>query len=262
MSPDDQLLFPLDLPVVSAREDDLPASGDREPAKDPADQLLIPFDHRVASARADFFEAPSNRDAFAWLDRWPDWLSSTLVLYGPPGCGKTHLARIWAERAEAIWLDRPLAPDERPARARTFVIDDVAIGCSDEVAFFQFYNWLVGERGHLLLTARSAPAAWPVRLPDLGSRLRAAPAIQIGPPDDTLLSNLLRKLFDDRQLAVSHSVISYMLIRMERSFAAARSLVMTLDEWSLERHREISIPLVRELFDQVNDEAPEPRQTS
>lgn len=224
------------------------------------DQLLLRFAHQPASDRESFLPAPCNRDALAWLDRWPDWPSCTLVLYGPSGCGKTHLASIWAARADARWLERPPPIGARPATIRTFVLDDVdqAVRCpDDEIALLQFYNWVVERKGHMLLTARRPVAGWALNLPDLTSRLRAAPAIAIGAPDDDLLGAVLVKLFGDRQLGVSEDVIRYMLVHMERSFAAARTLVAALDERSLEQHRAITIPLARAVLEQT-DEGPEP----
>jgi chromosomal replication initiation ATPase DnaA len=211
------------------------------------DQLLLDFEHPSASEIEDFMPAPCNRDALAWLGRWPDWPAGALVLHGPAGCGKTHLARIWADRAQARWLERAPAADARPHAVRAYVLDDVlaADRLADEVAVLQFYNWLVGQRGHLLITARQAAAAWPIRLPDLASRLRAAPAVAIGPPDDALLGALLVKLFADRQVVVAEDIIRYMLGHMERSFDAARILVAALDDRSLAERRAITIPLVR-----------------
>lgn len=212
-----------------------------------SEQLLFPFGHRTASDLEDFMPAPCNQDALAWLERWPGWPACALVLSGPAACGKSHLARIWAERTGAVWLDRPLPADARPEGVRAFVLEDVlaADRLVDEVGLLQFYNWLVEERGHILLTARRPVAEWPIGLPDLASRLRAAPAVAIGPPGEALLGALLVKLFGDRQLVVAEDVIRYMLAHMERSFAAAHRLVAALDARSLEQHRAITIPLVR-----------------
>jgi chromosomal replication initiation ATPase DnaA len=224
-----------------------------------SDQLLLHFAYREASDRASFQPAPCNRDAQAWLDRWPDWPACALVLYGPSGCGKTHLASIWAGRADARWLDHPPPIGARPASIRAFVLDDVqqvVRTLDDEIALLQFYNWVNERRGHMLLTARRPVAGWDLRLPDLISRLRAAPGIAIGAPDDALLGELLRKLFSDRQLGVSEDVIRYMLVHMERSFDAARTLVAAIDERSLEQHRAISVPLVRAVLEQTEGAEP------
>jgi chromosomal replication initiation ATPase DnaA len=228
-------------------------------------QLPLELAHPVATDRESFLPAPCNRDALAWLDRWPQWPSSTLILYGPSGCGKTHLARIWAERAQARWLERPPPLGARSRADHAFVLDDAERGLRgrrDEVALLQFYNWVVEQKGHLLLTAHGPVSGWPLGLADLISRLRAAPAVAIGAPDDALLGAVLVKLFGDRQLDVSEEVIRYMVMHMERSFAAARTLVAALDARSLAQHRAITIPLVRSILEQINQPDPDEEPAS
>ncbi len=211
-------------------------------------QLLLAFEHPVASGLEDFMPAPGNRDALAWLERWPAWPAPALVLHGPPGCGKSHLARIWAARVGAGRLDPAALPTAHEPMSSCAVLDP-AEPIADEVALLLLYNRLAERGGHLLLTARRPVTAWTIGLADLASRLRAAPAVAIGPPDDDLLAALLVKLFDDRQLAVSEGVIGYLVRHMERSFAAARAMVEALDACSLQQQRPVTVALARAVLE-------------
>lgn len=212
----------------------------------------MPLDlgHRAALGREDFLVAPSNRDAVAWLDLWPGWPAPGLVVWGPEACGKTHLAEVWRARSGARVLAAAAVVGAAPAllgEARALVIEEPDRGV-DERALLHLYNYLAGEGGSLLLTARVPVAQWPVRLPDLRSRLAALPAVAVGAPDDALIEAVMVKQFADRQLRVAPEVIAYLVPRLERSLAAVRRLVAALDESALAARRGITVPLAREVL--------------
>lgn len=216
------------------------------------DQLPLDLGHRPTLGRDDFLVAACNAEAVAWLDRWPDWPAPAVAVYGPEGCGKSHLAQVFAARSGALVLTAAaLRVDDPPrllAMVPAVVVEDGDRGV-DETALFHLYN-LAKEQGcTLLLTGRPPPAQWPLSLPDLRSRLNAIPAIGIAPPDDALIAGLLVKLFADRQLRIGHEVVAYLLARMERSFAAAHAVVEALDRSALAEKREITVPLARRVLE-------------
>ena len=213
-------------------------------------QFILDLGHRTAYGEADFLVAPCNETAVAWIDRWPHWPGPALALYGPAGCGKTHLAHVWQAKAGATFIKREdLTTEKVPellGQSSSVILDD-AEGVEEE-ALLHLYNIVAERRGNLLLTATRAPAHWAVALSDLRSRLLAAAAVPIAPPDDALLSGVLKKLFADRQLAVGEEVVAFLLRHMERSFEAARRLVRDLDETALAERRAITVPLARRIL--------------
>jgi chromosomal replication initiation ATPase DnaA len=192
--------------------------------------------------RADFLISDCNRAAFAMIERWPDWPARALVLYGPSGSGKTHLAHLWCERSGAMLVTGDAAALSEPAALPTaLAIDDAERAA--ERTLLHLYNLLLERGGDLLLILPTPPAALPLALPDLASRLRALPVVGIASPDDGLLAAVLVKHFADRQLRVAPEVFAYLVPRIERSFAAAASLAARLDKYALETGRPITIKL-------------------
>lgn len=217
-------------------------------------QLTFDLGKTDAQTRADFFVSASNAAALAALDAWVDWPQGKMVLVGPAGAGKSHLARIWSAATGAARVEgEALALADLPALARTGVVvvddaDRVAGLAESERALFHLHNLLAGS-GRLLLTAEGAPAAWGIALPDLASRLEAAGVARIGLADDALLSAVLVKLFADRQISVTPALIRYLTTRIGRSVAAARRLVEQLDHAALAAGRPVTRALAAELLD-------------
>lgn len=217
----------------------------------------IPFDlgSRPAHERGDFWVSGSNREAVSWLDKWPEWPAPALLIFGPPASGKTHLLQVWKKEASAreIFLNDLSAKtlDKTIGAVKEVMIDNIsaAIGKRDqEEALFHLYNLLRERGGHLLMTAEQPVREWPILLPDLKSRLLAAPAVAVGSPDDDLMAVVLTKLFSDRQIFVSQEVVQFILPRIERSFLAICQLVDKIDHKALSEKRPVTIPLVREIF--------------
>jgi chromosomal replication initiation ATPase DnaA len=218
-------------------------------------QIPLDLGHRTAMGRDDFLIAPSNQDAVAWIDLWPEWPAPALILYGPVASGKSHLAAVWKERSNAA----AIAPDELndqtirglAEKSQHIIIEDAdtLIGnVEGEKGLFHLYNLFKEEKRTILMTLQQPPVRLSFAVADLASRLRAAPAVAIREPDDMLIGVILVKLFNDRQLRVGEDVLKYILPRIERSFEAVRKLVEAADEKALIEKRAISVPLLRDIL--------------
>jgi chromosomal replication initiation ATPase DnaA len=213
-------------------------------------QLTLALALPVSWRDEDFLISDANRAAVAWIDRWPHWPVPALVLTGPAGCGKSHLAHRFAARSGAVIVDAGRLADCDPlqlaAAAPSVVIEDAdQAAAGHAVALLHLINAAKEAAAVLLLTAKVAPAAWALPLADLASRLRAMATVEIAAPDDALLAAVLVKLFTDRQLRVDNGLIAYLLPRIERSFAAAKEVVAVLDAASLQRGRPVTVALAR-----------------
>jgi chromosomal replication initiation ATPase DnaA len=222
-------------------------------------QLAFDLPSAEAMTRDHFFVAPSNALALQTVEDWQNWPGRKLLLLGPDGAGKTHLAHIWADLADAVLLPAAALADANIASlsGRAVVVEDadqIAVsGSGAEAQLFHLHN-LATATGALMLTAATPPRDWGLALPDLISRMQATHIARLDAPDDALLSAVLVKLFADRQVAIPANLIPYLVSRMPRSIGAARALVAALDSRALAAGRPITRALAGELLDSLGPE--------
>lgn len=212
-------------------------------------QLAFALPHAESLTRDNFLEGPANAAALALIDHWPDWPNPVMLLVGPEGSGKSHLAAIWAEQSGARSISaHALTADEVPGALATgaLVVEDLETASIDERALFHLLNLAREDAAFVLMTARVPPTD--VELRDLRSRLRALPNVQLLPPDDHLFRALIVKFCADRQLAIDESVVSYLSTRLERSYAALRKTIELLDTEALRLGRPVTRALAAELL--------------
>jgi chromosomal replication initiation ATPase DnaA len=226
------------------------------PEKTRPQQLPLSFAHQPASGRDDLVVSDPVSAAAAIVDRWPDWPSPVVILVGPPGSGKSHLADVWQKKSGAIEIS-PAAGGDAVLRAGEgpVLFADADRAGFDETTLFHIINAVRANHTSLLITARTWPASWNVALPDLASRLKAATVVEIGPPDDAALNQILFKLFADRQLLVDDRLVAYIVSRMERSLAAAQAVVERLDHLALARGVKVSRALAAEVLNDLSTDA-------
>jgi chromosomal replication initiation ATPase DnaA len=214
-------------------------------------QLAFALPHAESLTRDNFLEGPANAAGLALVDSWPEWPNGIMLLVGPEGSGKSHLAAIWAEQAGARSTSaRALTAAAVPGALATgtLVVEDLKSSDFDERALFHLLNLAHEDEASVLITARAPPSAFAIELRDLRSRLRAIPTVSLLPPDDQLFRALVVKFCADRQLAVDESVVSYLSTRIERSYAAVRQAVELLDTEALRLGRPVTRALAAELL--------------
>ncbi len=221
-------------------------------------QMPLPFGVKPALGKSDFIVAPCNEAALRFIESWPEWPARAGAIYGPKGCGKTHLAEVWAERAGAT-----VVPDEDPdavaflERLAALDIPIVVDGLHDPserrdralIALFE------RPRGFLLLADRTPPTEWKVVVGDLRSRFDSLLAFAMWASDETLLGGVLRKHFADRQLDIPENMIGRVLARLERTPEAIAKFVARADSKALAEKRGISERLIQELLEEDDNSA-------
>jgi chromosomal replication initiation ATPase DnaA len=219
-----------------------------------SEQLSFDLPVVPALGRDDFMIAPSNAVAVAMMETTPNWPQGKMVLCGPEGSGKTHLAHVWAGAHQGqIVAAADIADADIQTLSQTPVavedLPEIAQNAAAQTALFHLHNLMQDTGQPLLMTGTGAPNHWGMGLPDLQSRIDASGVATLEAPDDTLLGAVIAKHFSDRQLMPRPDVIPYLILRIDRSFAAARDVVAAMDSQSLARHQ----PLTRALAAQVLD---------
>ena len=214
-------------------------------------QLAFALPHAESLTRDNFLEGPANEAGLALVDSWPDWPNRVMLLLGPEGSGKSHLAAIWAEEAGARSISaHALTAAAVPGALATgaLVVEDLKSQDLDERALFHLPNLAREDAAFVMITAREPPTALQIELRDLRSRLRAVPTVSLLPPDDQLFRALIVKFCTDRQLTVDETVVSYLATRIERSYAAVRQAVELLDTEALRLGRPVTRALAADLL--------------
>ncbi|MFS2318845.1 hypothetical protein RMQ97_12975 [Maricaulis sp. D1M11] len=221
-----------------------------------SEQLTLDLPIRDDFSPEAFVAGAANADARAALTQWRDWPRGALLLCGPAGAGKTHMAAIWARMSQADAVEasdlEAFLPDF--ASDRALVVENADRVPAGEALFHVLNRAMEDDMPGLLLTARVLPALWTVTVPDLVSRLKALPVVDIHEPDDDLLSHLLEKQLMDRGTAIDPGVIHYLLPRIERSVEAVRELVDRLDKCALVNQTPINRTVARTVLAAWDDE--------
>ncbi|MDI6026369.1 DnaA regulatory inactivator HdaA [Corticibacterium sp. UT-5YL-CI-8] len=219
----------------------------------PPRQLPLDLGHVVGLSRDDLVVSPANQRAAAVIDAWPNWPTPIVLLVGPAGSGKSHLAAIWREQAGAVQLPaHDIARHVGGLGSTSIIIDDIGADGLDETGLFHLINAVKGVASSLLLVARNVPASWNIALPDLASRVKTATLVEIHEPDDVLLSGVITKLFADRQVEVEPHVVQFLVRRIERSLPTAIRVVDRLDRLALEQKSKITRSMASEAIEAVD----------
>ncbi len=213
--------------------------------KGEAAQLVLPLPrHPPRYDRDAFLIAPTNDAAWRAAEAWLASADPSLIICGPPGSGKTHLATILAEN-DGWFIDWPDEAATPPPDAKIAIID--RLPADDPRLFLSMLEELTSAGLRTVLVGRGHPGEWAMGFQDLRTRLEAIPRASLDQPDEALLRAVISKAFGDRQIAVDAAVVEYAAPRLPRTFAAALAFVERADEEAARRKKKITVALAKEI---------------
>ncbi len=215
-------------------------------------QEVFDFSKEESLSWSDFIESTENREALTYLTQWPNWNSNGLVITGEHGVGKTHLASLWAQSANAVCVLRSCLNnnprdlfDHTQGNRCNFVFDNFQDFLIDQHWLFDFYNIAKEKRRFFIITDVTPPALWNVSLKDLKSRLSLLPMIRIASHGDELLFKVTKKLARDYDIEISDDVVEYILMVCQRYIPEISLVLKTLDKLALQQKKSLTLGFVR-----------------
>ena len=217
------------------------------------EQLIFNFPFKKSYLSQDFYVAKNNFNAFKLVETWPKWSSRFVNIFGPKGCGKTHLVNILMGKIQSILIKASKIDDKILNKYKTkecLIIDDF-INNIDENLLYSIINMAYQDNKYLIISSTNSVKKFKIKLKDLNSRFTSFLDIGIDLPTDDLIRVILTKNFSDKQIQVSEKNIEYILKNIERSYEKIISFSNSIDNLSLTRAQPIKLNLIKKVLEEI-----------
>ena len=219
-----------------------------------SEQLILKFPFKKNYLKHDFYVSKNNFNAYKLIESWPKWPSRFINIFGPKGCGKTHLINILNNKIQCIIVKaNKLGPDtlSKYKLKECLVIDDFENN-TDEKLLYSIINMAVQDNKYLIISSMESLKKIKVKLKDLASRFSSFIDIGIDLPTDDLLRVILTKNFSDKQIQISEKNIEYILKNIERSYEKINLFSHSIDGLSLTKAQPINLQLIKKVLNELS----------
>ena len=221
-----------------------------------SEQLIFNFPFKKNYLKQDFYVSKNNFNAFKLIESWPKWPSRLVNIFGPTGCGKTHLINILKTKIQSIIkLSKNVSEDIlRDFKTKECLIIDDYNNNVDEKILYSIINQANQDNKYLIISSTVSIKKFKTRLQDLESRFTSFVDVGIDLPTDDLIRVILTKNFSDKQIEVSEKNIEYILKNIERSYEKINTFSNSIDSLSLTKAQPIKLHLIKKVLNEIGQQ--------
>ena len=213
-------------------------------------QLIFKFPFKTSYYEHDFYVSENNFEAYKLLEVYPKWPGKWINLYGPKGCGKTHLTKILSKKTNCLNFNGK-NEDDLLGKLDDFecvIIDDFNENINEKY-FYLLLNETKQLNKNVIINSIKPLNEYNLSLKDLRSRLDSFIKLGINLPNDEMLKVIITKYFSDKQTNIDMKALKFIINNVERSYEQVFSFLKKIDETSLSAKKSININLIKRVID-------------
>ena len=213
-------------------------------------QLTFKFPFKTTYYEKDFYVSSNNFTAYKLVESCPNWPDKRINIYGPKGCGKTHLANILKKKIDSLLIQASDLNDlvlDNLKEKKCLIIDNYKNNIEEKL-MYSTLNQISQTDSYILINSLKPIKKIEVKLNDLKSRFDSFVQLGIDLPTDDLLRVILTKSFSDKQIKVNVKSLEYILKNIDRSYEKVFEFIKEIDLESLSAGKSININLIKKVL--------------
>ena len=214
-------------------------------------QLTFKFPFKTKYYEQDYYVSSNNFSAYRLVESWPNWPGKWVNIFGPKGCGKTHLSNIFIKKIKAYYIEAKNFKDydiiANVEKQECLIIDNFKNNINEN-EFYSILNFLKQSNKYVIINSLVSIKNENIKLEDLKSRLNSFTDIGIELPTDDLLRVIISKYFSDKQIEITPKISEYIIKNIERSYEKVFKFIKEIDDLSLSSGKSININLIKKVL--------------
>ena len=214
-------------------------------------QLVFKFPFKKKYYEQDYYVSSNNFSAYRLIESWPNWPDKCVNIFGPKGCGKTHLSNIFIKKIKSYYVEagdlKNIDMIKNIENKECLIIDDYKNNIREN-EFYSILNFLRQANKYVIINSIFPIKNEKIKLNDLKSRLNSFIDVGIELPTDELLRVIISKYFSDKQIDITPKISEYIIKNIERSYEKVFKFIKEIDDLSLSSGKSININLIKKVL--------------